>query len=72
MGNNMKVLCSFTPCQRLLVKMSHDKCVAYSDILLYTCMRPNKSTREENKSISDKKWTFTNILARYSLQNKNT
>jgi hypothetical protein len=55
MGTKMKVLRSFTLCLRLLVKISHDKCVAYSDILLYTCMCLNNSIREENNSVSGKK-----------------
>jgi hypothetical protein len=68
--NNMKVLGSFTPCLHLLVKVSHDKRFFYSDLLLYTCMCPNNSTPKDKKSISYKKWTFMNILARYSLHNK--
>jgi hypothetical protein len=71
-GNNMKVLGFFTRCLRLLVKVSRDKCSVYSDLLSYTSVCPNNCTGKGNKSISYKKWTFMNTLARYSLHNKRT
>jgi len=62
----MKVFRFFTPCLRLLVKVSHDTSLVYSDLLLYTCMCSNNFTGKDNNSISYKKWIFMNILAPYS------
>lgn len=46
-----------------------------SFIQIYCCtlvMCPNNFTGKDNNIVSYKKWTFMNILARYSLHNKRT